>query len=350
MHNAAPSRRRQKANVACDTCRSRKMRCHPSEYPCPRCKAAGLTCTFRQDRTSITHPTTGHEGRVDKPVADGADEIPRERSQSAHDESQDLVPEPQAPSEEMQASFAINENEIDAVSFVNSGTPSQSNFLNTDPNLLFLSDDLLQSEFDWTGDFSWVCTTKAFLRALLIIVKVFEGAIPERDLFLWTKLMNPDCSVTDGTVDELLGHVQTHQSHVNGANAGRDVENTWQQRRDRAFAKLHEYSTASYPSRPGSPRSTGAYEPYLQGLITSEPFYCDPVIINVFVGIFKTQIAPMFPCFQNFKIVPTMPQELYLAMAAAGGLCCTNPGSEKVAKWLFHATRRKLLTSVSVWS
>ncbi len=40
------------------------------------------------------------------------------------------------------------------------------------------------------------------------------------------------------------------------------------------------------------------------------------------------------------------PEELYLAMAATGGLYCQLPRSESVAKWLLHKARRKLLTLV----
>ncbi len=45
---ALPLLKRQNVLTACDGCHSRKVKCHPSERPCPRCKLAGLVCTFSQ--------------------------------------------------------------------------------------------------------------------------------------------------------------------------------------------------------------------------------------------------------------------------------------------------------------
>lgn len=47
---AAPGSKRQNATQACDLCHDRKVKCHPHERPCPRCRAAGLNCTFRGSR------------------------------------------------------------------------------------------------------------------------------------------------------------------------------------------------------------------------------------------------------------------------------------------------------------
>ena len=46
--------KRQNVHVACDTCHKRKVKCHSSERPCPRCKAAAVVCTF--DRQEVYGP------------------------------------------------------------------------------------------------------------------------------------------------------------------------------------------------------------------------------------------------------------------------------------------------------
>ena len=126
-----------------------------------------------------------------------------------------------------------------------------------------------------------------------------------------------------------------------------DLRGEQQQRLATAYSKLHEYSTTSYPSRPASPGSVEAHQRYLQDLGSTEIPAYDTLIVNVFVGLFQVHVAPTFPCFQNFRIGAWTPEEVYLAMAAVGGLFCHNSKSEIVAKWLLHVARRKLLTVVS---
>lgn len=88
------------------------------------------------------------------------------------------------------------------------------------------------------------------------------------------------------------------------------------------------------------------HQRYVQELGTPAPPTVDRLIVNVFIGLFQKHVAPTFPCFQNYRIRPSTPEEEYLAMAAGGGLYCTAAKSELIAQWLHHFSRRKLLTTI----
>ena len=49
-----PPMKRRNVLTACDSCHNRKVKCHPSERPCPRCKLAGLVCNVTQKQASST--------------------------------------------------------------------------------------------------------------------------------------------------------------------------------------------------------------------------------------------------------------------------------------------------------
>jgi len=178
---------------------------------------------------------------------------------------------------------------------------------------------------------------------VLTVDKAFGAAPSESDFNMWPEAISTQPQATDGAAG--FPDMQ-NQEYTNPINLDQDLRGRRQHRLTTAYAKLHEYSTASHPSRPPSPRSARAYERYLQELGSIEPVTYDPLVINVFIGIFQTHVVPTFSCFDNFRIGSTTPEEVYLAMAAAGGLYCTVPGSEKMAKGLYHVARRKLLTFV----
>ncbi|KAK5178047.1 hypothetical protein LTR44_009353 [Exophiala sp. CCFEE 6388] len=111
-----------------------------------------------------------------------------------------------------------------------------------------------------------------------------------------------------------------------------------------AYANLREYATTNQPTRPSSPESAKAHEQYLHELGQQSPIACDDLVINLFIGLFQTHVAPTFPCFKESVVHDSTAEEIRLAMAATGGLYCDTPRSETVAKWLLHIARRKLLT------
>ncbi len=86
-------------------------------------------------------------------------------------------------------------------------------------------------------------------------------------------------------------------------------------------------------------------EHFLEELGNLAPLTDDSLVVDIFVGLFQTYITPTFPCFRGFRIEQSTSEEVSLAMAAAGGLYCSAPKSEMIAKWLHHFSRRKLLTA-----
>lgn len=113
-----------------------------------------------------------------------------------------------------------------------------------------------------------------------------------------------------------------------------------------ALTRLHEYTAMHQSARPRSPQSAKAHEQYLRDLGGTAPVTCDPLIINIFVTLFQTRLAPYFAFSKTLSMDVYKPDELCLAMAATGGLYCETPRSDIVAKWLLHMARRKLLTLV----
>lgn len=108
-----------------------------------------------------------------------------------------------------------------------------------------------------------------------------------------------------------------------------------------AYAKLYEFTGMPHPDHPSS---APEQRQYLQELGSTEPLTYDPVIINIFIGLFHEHLAPKFPGFPNCRMATDIPEALYLAMAANGGLYCKTPKAEKVAKNLLFAAGRSLLT------
>ena len=115
-----------------------------------------------------------------------------------------------------------------------------------------------------------------------------------------------------------------------------------------AFEKMQELSTAQCLSRPESPQARSQHESWLANMkrLDSVPPF-DRVIINVFLGISQRHICEFFECFRDFCIEKDTPEELYLAMAAVGGLYCSQEGSTRIAHWLYQGARLKLLAKVA---
>ena len=74
----------------------------------------------------------------------------------------------------------------------------------------------------------------------------------------------------------------------------------------------------------------------------------DDEVVNVFVNLARVNICSTFKVFSDFVVHGNTPHELYLAMAALGGLFCQVQGSYKVAKTMYNDARRLLMASVSI--
>lgn len=73
----------------------------------------------------------------------------------------------------------------------------------------------------------------------------------------------------------------------------------------------------------------------------------DASITNVFLNLAVKNLGPTFSCLENFTVTGATRPELYMAVAAVGGLFCQVSGSYSVAEAMFHDSRRLLLSAVS---
>ena len=110
---------------------------------------------------------------------------------------------------------------------------------------------------------------------------------------------------------------------------------------DQPLSIMRDYfrarSRASTPTRVEAGQRQYSIAPRLQ--------IYDTEIINVFLNLARDHLSCSFPIFSTFKAMPGMRKELCLAMASVGGLYCSVQGSTKIAKALYHDSRRLLLES-----
>ncbi|KEF60626.1 uncharacterized protein A1O9_02187 [Exophiala aquamarina CBS 119918] len=124
------------------------------------------------------------------------------------------------------------------------------------------------------------------------------------------------------------------------------TSNTRPRRIATAYEKLRQFSTAEFISRPSSPSAQSQHQRWLANLASVQSPKVDRAIINVFLGLFQSRLSETFQHFRGFYIRKDTPTELYLAMAAVGGLYCSIAGSADVARWLYYSAQHKLLTKV----
>lgn len=68
----------------------------------------------------------------------------------------------------------------------------------------------------------------------------------------------------------------------------------------------------------------------------------DSEVINIFLNLAVNHLGPTFTFLETFATDTTTRPELYLAVAAIGGLFCQVLGSYKIAEAMFHDSRRLL--------
>lgn len=114
---------------------------------------------------------------------------------------------------------------------------------------------------------------------------------------------------------------------------------TLDQPTDRALNMMRDHfrlrSRAPSPSRVDTGQTQYSIAPNLARY--------DPDIINVFLNLARTHLRDSFPIFASYEASPESRVELCLAMSAIGALYCSVPGSMKIARSLYHDSRRLLL-------
>ncbi|KAJ5809225.1 uncharacterized protein N7503_001443 [Penicillium pulvis] len=113
-----------------------------------------------------------------------------------------------------------------------------------------------------------------------------------------------------------------------------------------AYARLQAYASPTDLSRPASPAARADHESWLHRLGRKQKVQYDPLVINVFLNLFRVYMATTFRCFDGFAVTDSTPVELWTSMASVGALYCTTPGSIKIAKSLYNHARILLLSKV----
>ncbi|SPO04334.1 uncharacterized protein DNG_07018 [Cephalotrichum gorgonifer] len=104
-----------------------------------------------------------------------------------------------------------------------------------------------------------------------------------------------------------------------------------------------EMMTAHLQRRSRAPSPSG--EEYKRSWYSTPPklHVYDGDVINILLNLSKTHISSTFAIFSDFEANSDTRAELWLAMAAVGGLYCTVYSGTNVAKMLFNDSRRLLL-------
>ena len=72
----------------------------------------------------------------------------------------------------------------------------------------------------------------------------------------------------------------------------------------------------------------------------------DVEVVNYYINLFMTEIAPAFPTFEHFKVTQSTLPDLVLAIAAVGGLLCDLEGSLLISSAMYTDSRRLLCSRV----
>ncbi|KAJ6016798.1 hypothetical protein N7451_000177 [Penicillium sp. IBT 35674x] len=276
---------RRKGQGACDSCHSRKVKCNSVEHSCERCLREGVNCTFLRTLGDQTTHASSQINSVQCSVPD----------LSSHANFLDLQGPSSNPAWQQE-----------------SGGSSQGALLSTPSvNLPFQDGSFAEDFTSGLLDFDFTQTASYFDFNILDQIPPF----PSLDL-----LPTPPVSERPP---------ESQSSRVKGA-----------------YARLQAYASPTDISRPASPAAKADHESWLHRLGKKQKVHYDPLVINVFLNLFRVHVATIFRCFDGFAVADTTPVELWTSMASVGALYCTTPGSVKIAKSLYNHARILLLSKV----
>ncbi|KAJ5660919.1 uncharacterized protein N7484_000291 [Penicillium longicatenatum] len=277
---------KKRGQGACDSCHSRKVKCNSAEHPCERCLREGVNCTFLR---TLGDQVTRASSQIN---SDQGGSIP---GRSSNGNFLHLQEPPSNP--------AWHQD----ISGIAPGTLPPS------PTVNLSFQDVGFSEEFTSGllDFDFTQTASYFDFNILDQIPPF----PSLDL-----LRTPPVS---GKPPE------TQSSRINGA-----------------YARLRAYSSPTDLLRPASPAAKADHESWLHRLGKKQKVQYDPLVINVFLNLFRLHVTTTFRCFEGFVVTDTTPVELWTSMASVGALYCMTPGSIKIAKSLYNHARIVLLSKV----
>ncbi|KAL1889733.1 hypothetical protein Sste5346_008719 [Sporothrix stenoceras] len=343
--------KRQRTVVACDACHYSKVRCTMDQPPCPRCVARGIPCKYVRPSHAV----------LDRRLDMGQKSVHADHTPpSSVLPDSERVAGPSPNQQHFPAQLLPDHNQgqlpLDPAAPYNAQQDDGSQCL-LFPDYGFLRQPTVPMAPISSLTEGYIHGDDSALSAVLSNSDTTRSThgfdfVPQ-ELSCW---LDAPFSVSEQRHIDLLGasswpsvfcpHDATDHEDV-GVTDNDPTQPFAQARRiAAAYENLQNLSNAHLLSRPASPRARHANQQWLDNLSTSEWAEPDRVVLDTFLDLFEQHVADTFECFRAFTIERFTPPELYLAMAAVGGLYCSTAGAVKIATWLCEMARRKLLTKV----
>ncbi|KAH8815294.1 hypothetical protein F5884DRAFT_172896 [Xylogone sp. PMI_703] len=306
----------ERSRLACDQCRKRKLKCNNTR-PCESCRSKLLPCTV----SSSSRPP----GRPRHIVPISPDNRPNDEIETngTSDSEPALIPESLSPNS-IEPSLvtpslmpSIDESRVlEAAGSVHT-YPSMGDLSPPGTDQEMTSEAAIHSSIE-----ALFPTGPIQMDHIWNEMEMMKDLLPQPCLGNWVDDLN-DVSVMDDMwpLNPLTFDIDSSSSVDNAV----DIMKDYIQRRSRAPS----------PSREEQKRSWYSVPPQLD--------IYDKDVVNVLLNLARTHISSTFTIFNDFEVNHNTRVELYLAMAAVGGLYCTAHASIKVAKKLYNDSRRLLL-------
>lgn len=279
-------RNNTRSRLACDSCRRKKLKCD-NTTPCRTCVARKIQCTTS---TASRRPGRPRHAESSSPGANGAI-----RTVSNGEDQTDIVA--------YENVAETVENSVNQDGYEDAALHLPQPFLQQD---FTLQPDPLP-EFD---EFAMSAQGLDFMNGLWSLPPLtFDSSIDDNSFSFFDDswLQFPGATL-DKPTDRALNIMRDH---------------------------FRLRSRAPSPSRVDTGQQQYSIAPNLARY--------DPDIINVFLNLARTHLRDSFPIFASYEAGPESRVELCLAMSAIGALYCSIPGSMKIARSLYHDSRRLLL-------
>ncbi|KAB5540295.1 hypothetical protein GE09DRAFT_1245326 [Coniochaeta sp. 2T2.1] len=326
-------RDRERSRLACDQCRKRKLKCD-NVRPCRSCQSKLLTCTVSsssrppgrprnvdlipvspiEQYSATTQPGSFIEDKGEVEQVDVVDPLLGQWTPNSMENPSTLVGQHSSETNNTAAITASGESCYGPVGPI---LPSADQWLQVASGATAIPS--MQAPFD---------AGTAYLQQPWEMMDFFDDLVPSADFGNWLEDLN---EFSMSRVYDIWPQTSTAMVLDIDLDPSASMDSAIDMMKD----QLQRRSRASSPSREAQRWSWYSALPQLD--------IYDEQIINVLLNVARRQISSTFSIFADFEAGPDTCVELFLAMAAVGGLYCKEPDSTKIAKMLFNDARRLML-------
>lgn len=341
-------RARERARLACDQCRKRKLKCD-NTLPCESCRSKSLDCVVSSSSRPPGRPRNA-------PILTSPVELSTISTSSPSnapcEPTYDVEPSPQPALEQWTTPCPgdIHQGWRTHTSATGNSNESISDPTVTCREVHFSSGDLAMPGVDGWMSPSFTCTATGQGPVVAPEISFPESA--ERMGFLddilpsavsityeldklmrLLRLMTQDFGSWLGELNEfpITDDIWPQRTDVCDVDVDRSMQGAIDMVRD----QMRRRSRASSPTREAQRRAWYSATPQLD--------VYDSEVLNILLNVAKKHLAPTLAIFDNFRAHDDTSIELCLAMAAVGALYSSVPGSSKIAIMLYNDSRRLLL-------